>query len=83
MLSIVNVPTAVPSLESARLDENGVSDSEVRGYSDDGKLKGMKYISLDFIKNITILVKKYYFRLMKYFIERNSNNFNRLPQRVF
>ena len=38
--------------EHFRLKEHRESDSEVRSYSDDGKLKIMKYISFDVIKYI-------------------------------
>ena len=82
ILLIVNVPTAEPPLVRGRLEEHRESDSEVRSYSDDGKLKIMKYISFDVI-NIFVSIKSYSFRLMKYLIKRNSDHFNWLPQRVF
>ena len=49
ILSIVNIPTADPSLERGRLKGHRETDTEVRGYSDDGKLKRMKYILFYFI----------------------------------
>ena len=49
ILSIVNAPTADPSLERGRLKGHRKSGSEVRGYSDHGKLQRMKYISSYFI----------------------------------
>ena len=79
ILLIVNVPTAEAPSVRGRLKEHRKSDSEIRGYSVDGKLKIMKYISL----NIFVSIKSYSFRLMKYLIKRNSDHFNWLPQRVF
>ena len=67
ILLIVNVPTAEAPSVRERLKEHRKSDSEVRGYSDDGKLKIMKYISFDvkyirFHKIIFILFNKICYR---------------------